>query len=367
MTATDKKKGRKVKRVMVKGNEAIGLGAIAAGCRFYFGYPITPQNDIPELMSRELPKVGGCFIQAESEIASINMLLGAGATGARAMTSSSSPGISLKQEGISYMAGSEVPGVIVNMSRSGPGLGGIHPSQGDYFQATRGGGHGDYRTIVLAPSTAQENYDLTMLAFDLADRYRNPVVVLGDALIGNIKEPVELKPYHKPRLPERDWVLEGCAGREPRLIKSLYLADGELTEHNWNLLKKYRRMHREIRFETYGFEPKEKLDLLVVAFGSVARILKTSVDMARGTKNSVGLFRPVTVYPFPDEALAAAATRAKRLLVVELNTGQMVEDVRLAVNGGNVPVDFYGRPPGSIPTPNELLGEIKKSLKKVKS
>ncbi|MBU1740704.1 MAG: 3-methyl-2-oxobutanoate dehydrogenase subunit VorB [Proteobacteria bacterium] len=367
MTTTAKKKERQVERVMVKGNEAIALGAIAAGCRFYFGYPITPQNDIPEMMSRELPRAGGVFIQAESEIASINMLLGAGATGARAMTSSSSPGISLKQEGISYMAGSEVPGVIVNMSRSGPGLGGIHPSQGDYFQATRGGGHGDYRTIVLAPSTAQENYDLTMLAFDLADKYRNPVMVLGDALIGNIKEPVELKPYRKPRLSERDWILEGCVGREPRLIKSLYLADGELTKHNWKLVKKYRRMRREVRFETYGFNPDERLDLLVVAFGSVARILKTSVDMARRKKLAVGLFRPITVYPFPDEALRAAGSLAKRILVVELNTGQMVEDVRLAVNGGRTPVDFYGRPPGSIPTPNELLGEIRKSLKRGQS
>ena len=204
------------------------MGAIEAGCRFYFGYPITPQNEIPEYMARHLPGVGGTFIQAESEVASINMLLGASATGVRAMTSSSSPGISLKQEGISYMCGSQIPGVIVNMSRSGPGLGGISPSQGDYFQATRGGGHGDYRTIVLAPHSVQENYDLTMKAFDLADKYRNPVMILGDALLGQMKEPLKPKPYRKKTF-SHDWCLTGAGGRKPRLLKSLYLSDGELT------------------------------------------------------------------------------------------------------------------------------------------
>jgi 2-oxoglutarate ferredoxin oxidoreductase subunit alpha len=346
-------------RVLIKGNEAIGMGAIAAGCRYYFGYPITPQNDIPEFMSAELPKVGGTFIQAESEVASINMLLGAAATGARAMTSSSSPGISLKQEGISYLCGSEIPGVIVNMSRSGPGLGGIHPSQGDYFQATRGGGHGDYRTLVLAPSTAQENYDLTMLAFDLADKYRNPVMVLGDALLGNIKEPVELKPYRKKE-PQKDWALTGCKGRDQRILKSLYLADGELTERNWVLWKKYQRMQKETRWEEYRLDDAE---LGLVAFGSVARILKSSVDMLREKGHKVGLLRPITVYPFPSQAVKDAAARIGRLMAVELNTGQMVEDVKLAAEC-EATVDFYGRPPGSIPTPDELAKEVLKVIKK---
>ena len=263
--------------VFVRGNEAIAMGAIEAGCRFYFGYPITPQNEIPEYMARHLPALGGTFIQAESEIASINMLLGAGATGARAMTSSSSPGISLKQEGISYMCGSQIPGVIVNMSRSGPGLGGISPSQGDYFQATRGGGHGDYRTIVLAPNSVQENYDLAMKAFDLADKYRNPVVILGDALLGQMKEPLKVRRYRKKEFPQ-DWILTGAKGRKKRLIKSLYLSEGELTDHNWMLNKKYQQMKREIRFETLLLEGAK---LVVVAFGSVARIVKTSVQSGR--------------------------------------------------------------------------------------
>ncbi len=347
------------KRVMVKGNEAVAMGAIAAGCRFYFGYPITPQNEIPEYMSAELPKLGGTFIQAESEVASINMVLGAAATGARVMTSSSSPGISLKQEGMSYLCGSEIPAVIVNMSRSGPGLGGIHPSQGDYFQATRGGGHGDYRTLVLAPSTAQENYDLTMLAFDLADKYRNPVMVLGDALLGQIKEPVELKPYRK-KPPAKPWALTGCAGRPSQLLKSLYLADGDLTVHNWNLFKKYQKMRQEARHELYRADDAE---VILVAFGSVARILRTSVDILRDKGKKVGLLRPVTVYPFPDEAVRAAAQAAGRLMVLELNTGQMVEDVRLAVEG-KAPVDFYGCPPGTIPTPEDLAREVEKMWRK---
>jgi 2-oxoglutarate ferredoxin oxidoreductase subunit alpha len=340
---------------LIKGNEAIAMGAIAAGCRFYFGYPITPQNEIPEYMSRHLPPAGGTFIQAESEIASINMLLGAGATGARAMTSSSSPGISLKQEGISYMAGSEIPGVIVNMSRSGPGLGGISPSQGDYFQATRGGGHGDYRTLVLAPFSAQENYDLTMKAFDLADQYRNPVVILGDALLGQIKEPVTLRPYQPKEFP-KPWALTGAVGRKAQYLKSLYLTEGELTVHNWNLFQKYQRMKAEIEYQTYLIEDA---DLVVVSFGSVARIIKSSIDMARGKGMKVGLFRPITLYPYPEEPLRELSRRIRRYFVVELNTGQMVEDVKLSVDKG-AEVDFYGRPPGSIPTPNELFDEIKK-------
>jgi 2-oxoglutarate ferredoxin oxidoreductase subunit alpha len=346
--------------LLVKGNEAIAMGAIEAGCRFYFGYPITPQNDIPEYMSKHLPGVGGTFIQAESEIASVNMLLGAASTGARAMTSSSSPGISLKQEGISYMCGSQIPGVVVNMSRSGPGLGGISPSQGDYFQATRGGGHGDYRTIVLAPHSVQENYNLTMKAFDLADKYRNPVVILGDALLGQMKEPLRTRKY-RPKDFHHDWILTGAKGRPKRLLKSLYLSEGELTDHNWMLYKKYQRMKREVMFETLSLDGAK---LVAVAFGSVARILKTSVQMAREKGMKIGLFRPITLFPFPYAALEKIASRIRNFMAVELNTGQMVEDVKLAVGHKKNQVDFYGRPPGSIPSPDELFQELKKVYQK---
>ncbi len=348
------------KRKLVNGNEAIGMGALDAGCRFYFGYPITPQNQIPEFMAAQLPKVGGVFLQAESEIASINMLMGAAATGVRVMTSSSSPGISLKQEGISYMAGSEIPGVIVNMSRSGPGLGGIAPSQGDYFQATRGGGHGDYRTLVLAPHSVQENYDLTIHAFDLADKYRNPVVVLGDAILGQIKEPVALNPPGTVKTSEKEWALTGCRDRKARLLKSLYLSDGELTDHNWRLFAKYERMKDDVMCEIAGIDHAE---LIVVAFGSVARIVKTSIEMAREAGLRVGLIRPITLFPFPAKALRDAARNTRRFLTIELNTGQMVEDVRLSLLG-EADVDFYGKPPGSIPTPDELFKEIKQSLER---
>ncbi len=346
--------------VLVTGNEAIAMGAIEAGCQFYFGYPITPQNEIPEYMAKHLTLAGGTFIQAESEIASINMLLGASATGARAMTSSSSPGISLKQEGLSYMCGSQIPGVIVNMSRSGPGLGGISPSQGDYFQSTRGGGHGDYRTIVLAPHSVQENYDLTMKAFDLADKYRNPVVILGDALLGQMKEPLKARRYKKKEFP-KDWILTGAKGRKKRLLKSLYLSEGELTDHNWMLYKKYQGMKREIRFETHLMDEAK---LVVAAFGSVARIVKTSVQMAREKGMKIGLFRPITLFPFPYAALEKVSTKVGNFMAVELNTGQMVEDLKLAVGHKKNQVDFYGRPPGSIPSPDELFYEIKKVYRK---
>jgi 2-oxoglutarate ferredoxin oxidoreductase subunit alpha len=348
------------KAVLVKGNEAIAMGAIEARCRFYFGYPITPQNDIPEYMSRHLPEVGGVFIQAESEVASINMLLGAGATGMRCMTSSSSPGISLKQEGISYMCGSQIPGVIVNMSRSGPGLGGISPSQGDYFQATRGGGHGDYRTIVLAPHSVQESYDLTMKSFDLSDKYRNPVVILGDALLGQMKEPLRQRKYRRKES-RKDWILTGAKGRQPRLLKSIYLSEGELTRHNWALFKKYDKMKKEVMFETVSLEDAR---LVVVAFGSVARILKTSIKMARDLGMAVGLFRPITLYPFPYAQLDKISRDVDNFMAIELNTGQMVEDVKLAVGHKKHHVDFYGRPPGSIPSPDELLKEITVVYKK---
>ncbi|NWF91726.1 MAG: 3-methyl-2-oxobutanoate dehydrogenase subunit VorB [Syntrophaceae bacterium] len=344
-------------KMLVKGNEALAMAAIDAGCLLYFGYPITPQNDIPEYLSKHLPPLGGEFIQAESEIASINLLLGASATGKRAMTSSSSPGISLMQEGISYMAGSELPGLIVNISRSGPGLGGISPSQGDYFQATRGGGHGDYRMIVLAPSTIQEMYDLTILAFDLSDKYRNPAMILGDALIGQMKEPLLRRRPEKIDLPPKDWALTGAKGRKPNRLKSLYLQDGELSEHNWKLYQKYERMKREeVRFETLLTEDAK---LVVAAFGSMARVSKSSVELAREEGMKVGLFRPITLFPYPEKALHDLSKRVKRFLTVELNTGQMVEDVKLSVDR-DVEVYFYGRPPGSLPTPEEILEEIRK-------
>ena len=344
-------------KILAKGNEAIAMAAIDSGCLLYFGYPITPQNDIPEFLSKHLPALGGEFIQAESEIASINLLLGASATGARAMTSSSSPGISLMQEGISYMAGSELPGLIVNISRSGPGLGGISPSQGDYFQATRGGGHGDYRMIVLAPSSVQEMYDLTCLSFDLSDKYRNPAMILGDALIGQMKEPLVRRKPGKMDLPPKDWALTGAKGRKPNRLKSLYLQEGELSEHNWKLHYKYERMKKEeVRFESFLTEDAK---LIVAAFGSMARVSKTSIELARKEGMKVGLLRPITLFPFPEKAFDDLSRRVKLFLTVELNTGQMVEDVKLSAER-NAQVYFYGRPPGSLPSPEEVLEEIRK-------
>jgi 2-oxoglutarate ferredoxin oxidoreductase subunit alpha len=352
------------KRLFVKGNEAVAMGAIEAGCRYYFGYPITPQSDIPEYMARELPKLGGQFIQAESEIASINMLLGASASGARAMTSSSSPGISLKQEGLSYMAGSELPGLVVNIARSGPGLGGIDASQADYFQAVKGGGHGGYHLIVLAPHSVQEMYDLTMLAFDLSDAYRIPAMLLGDSVVGQMKEALVAHPYAPPaHLPAKDWAVCGQGERAGQnIVKSLFLGDGELEAHNWKLHQKYRLLKdNEARFEGVHLEDAE---LIVTAFGATARIAKTAIKMARKEGRKVGLLRPVTLFPFPEEAFRQATAAAKRVLCFELNTGQMVEDVRLSV-AGDAEVFFYGRPPGagSLPTPEELCEQIRKHCK----
>jgi len=349
-----------MKKKLVKGNEAIAQAAIEAGCRFYFGYPITPQNDIPEYLAREFPKIGGTFLQAESEIGSINMVLGAAAAGMRAMTSSSGPGISLMQEGLSYLAGSEIPALVVNVQRSGPGLGGISPSQGDYFQATKGGGHGDYRTPVLAPASVQEMWDLTFLAFDLADRYRNPVVLLADAMLGQMKEPLDMRVPATAPLPAKDWVLTGCQGRETRLLKSLYLGEGELDKHCWHLWRKYEEIKkREVRYESYLLEDAE---LVVVAFGSPARIAKGAIMEAREQGLKVGLLRPISLYPFPEQALADLADQGKTFLVTELNTGQMVEDVRMAV-GRQATIHFYGRPPGagSLPSPEDILHEIRET------
>lgn len=347
-------------RLFVKGNEAVAMGALAAGCRYYFGYPITPQSDIPEYMSRELPKVGGTFIQAESEIASINMLLGASACGMRAMTSSSSPGISLKQEGLSYMAGSQLPGLIVNICRSGPGLGGIDASQADYFQAVKGGGHGGYHLIVLAPHSVQEMYDLALLGFDLSDRYRIPTMLLGDSVIGQMKEALIPHPRPQTDFPAKDWAVAGKLGRsDQRIVKSLYLGDGELEAHNWRLYHRYQQLQeQEVRWEEQAVTDAR---LLVTAYGITARIAKTAVRMARAQGMQVGLIRPITLFPFPRDAFFQATQTAKKVLCFELNTGQMVEDVRLSVSR-DADVLFYGRPPGagSLPTPEELAEQISK-------
>jgi 2-oxoglutarate ferredoxin oxidoreductase subunit alpha len=340
---------------LVKGNVALAEGALRAGCRFYFGYPITPQNDIPEYLSEKLPEVGGTFIQAESEIASINMVMGAAASGGRAMTSSSGPGISLMQEGLSYIAGAELPCVVVNVMRCGPGLGGISPTQGDYFQAVKGGGHGDYHSIVLAPASVQEMFDLAVLAFELADRYRNPAVILADAMLGQMKEPAILEPLEPVKTVSKGWILTGAKGRAQRVIKTLYLEDGEQEAHNLELKEKYDVMRRkEQRADCYLLEDS---DLLVVAFGMASRIARTAVRAAREKGLKVGLIRPITLFPFPEQVIRDATKRVRDVLVVEMNTGQMVEDVRLSAAAGTH-FHFYGRPGGGVPSPENILDEI---------
>ena len=344
---------------LMKGCEAIGEAAIKAGCRHFFGYPITPQNEIPEYMSARLPQVGGVFVQAESEVAASNMLYGASGAGVRVMTSSSSPGISLMMEALSYMAGSELPVVIVNIMRGGPGLGGILPSQSDYFQATKGGGHGDYNCLVLAPASVQEAADLMADAFALADKYRNPVLVLGDGLIGQMMEPVEFKTEIKPEdLPPKPWSTTGCKGRAPNIINSLYLAAEQLEEHNWHLQRKYAEMVKnEKRFETYNTEGG--CDVLVVAYGTVARIARTAIDEMKGKGVKVGLFRPITLWPFPTEALWETAEKSSKVLTCELSCGQMVQDVRYAMMGRR-PVEFYGRVGGMVMGPEEIIEQVEK-------
>ncbi len=339
---------------LMKGNEAIAEAALRAGCRAYFGYPITPQNEIPSYMAANMGLHGGAFVQAESEVAAINMVYGAAGAGVRTMTSSSSPGISLKQEGLSYIACAEVPCVIVNMMRSGPGLGGILPAQGDYFQATKGGGHGDYRLMVLAPSTVQEAVDLTYTSFALADKYRNPVMILGDGLLGQMMEPVTL-PEPISDLPSKPWATTGCQGGTPRIINSLYIEADAMETRLHHLYRKYSQMQREeVRFELYQTQDAE---VLITAYGSTARIAKTAVDRARSNGIPVGLFRPITLYPFPTEQLHGICTHVERVLCVEMSMGQMVEDVRLAVNGA-CPVQFFGRAGGAVPSPSEITAQI---------
>jgi len=342
-------------KVLMKGNEAIAEAAIRAGCDAYFGYPITPQTELLEYMSKRMPELGRAFVQGESEVASINMVLGASAAGKRAMTSSSSPGISLKQEGISFLAGTELPAVIVNIMRGGPGLGNVQPSQADYFQATKGGGHGDYYAIVLAPSTVQEAMDFTILAFELADKYRNPVMILGDGSIGQIMEPVEL-PEVEPKPPAKPWALTGCKGREKNIIRSLYLLAGPLEARNLILQKKYREI--EANEQRHAELLLDDAEIIVVAYGTVARIAQTGITKAREQGVRVGLFRPITLYPYPKDALSALANQAKAFLVLEMSAGQMVEDVELAVKG-RVPVEFQGWLGGRVPTPTEITNKIK--------
>jgi 2-oxoglutarate ferredoxin oxidoreductase subunit alpha len=349
-------------RILMKGNDAVGEGAIQAGCQAYFGYPITPQNEITAYMAKKMLEEGRVFIQAESEIAAINMVFGASLTGARAMTSSSSPGISLKQEGISYMVGCELPGVVVNIQRGGPGLGNISGAQGDYFQATRGGGHGDYYLIVLAPASVQEMYDLTREAFDLADKYRNPVIILADGILGQMLEPVRIeKENPMPNFDtKKDWILNGCKEREPRMVRSLLMDEGALEEHNWKLNKKYEEMKRsEVRVETDNLEDAE---VALIGYGTSARICREAMETARKKGMRVGLIRPITLWPFPEKVIAKNVDKLKAFLVLEMSLGQMVEDVRLATNG-KCPVYFYGRPGGGIPEVDIIVDRIEKILK----
>ena len=349
---------------LMKGNEAIAEAAVRGGCRAFFGYPITPQNEIPEYLSKRLPEVGGCFIQAESEVAAINMVYGAAGSGARAMTSSSSPGISLKQEGISYICGAELPCVIVNMVRGGPGLGGIQPAQSDYFQAVKGGGHGDYHMLVYGPNTVQEAVDIMYDAFDKADKYRLPVMILGDGMIGQIMEAVELPEMKDPAtFPKKEWATDGTGvGTSRRIINSLYIEPDVLEKVNHRLFDRYKELEEnECRYEEYLVEDAE---VVIVAYGTVARISKSAVNALREKGIKAGLLRPVTLYPFPSKAIAKVAAEAnvKKFIAVELSMGQMIEDVKLAVNGAK-PVEFYGRTGGNVMTPEDIVEFVEKEVK----
>ena len=342
-------------KVLMKGNEALAEAAIKAGCRHYFGYPITPQTEVAAYMARRMPKIGGTFLQAESEIAAVNMVIGAASCGLRAMTSSSSPGISLKSEGISYMAGCDLPALIVNVQRGGPGLGGIQPSQSDYFQAVKGGGHGDYHLIVLAPDSVQEMYSLCFKAFDLADKYRMPAMILADGTLGQMMEPVsidneEVKVYDKP------WATTGTGNHPGRnIINSLSLSPAQLEEWNISRFERYAALkEKEVMYEEFM---TEDADYIIVAFGIVARIAKNAIKEARKNGIKVGLIRPITLFPFPEKALAAAAEKAKAFLSVELNMGQMADDVKLAVKCKK-PVYFYGRTGGVLMRPEEIVDAL---------
>ncbi|MDD5021979.1 MAG: 3-methyl-2-oxobutanoate dehydrogenase subunit VorB [Endomicrobiaceae bacterium] len=340
---------------LIKGNIALCEGAITAGLDAYFGYPITPQNEIPAYMSNKMVKLGKVFVQAESELSAANMVMGAYGTGKRAMTSSSSPGISLKQEAISYLAGMEVPALIVNVQRGGPGLGNISGSQGDYFQATKGGGHGDYHMIVLAPNSAQEMYEIAYDSFDLAEKYRTPVMILSDGITGQMMEPVEFNRKERKEFPKKDWALDGCLNREPRSLQSLLMKEGALEQHNLDLQQKYETIKKnEVKYEIYEVEDA---DIIIVAYGISSRISKNAVKQARQQGIKVGMIRPITLWPFPTEVIQKYAKSSIKFLTVELCLGQMVEDVKLAVNGVTS-VDFLGRAGGGVITVKAVLDKI---------
>ncbi|WML27957.1 3-methyl-2-oxobutanoate dehydrogenase subunit VorB [Neobacillus sp. OS1-33] len=343
-------------KVLMKGNEVIAEAAVHVGCKYFFGYPITPQSELVAYMARRLPEVGGIFLQAESEIAAINMVYGAASTGVRVMTSSSSPGFSLKQEGISYLVGAELPAVICNIVRGGPGLGNIQPAQSDYFQVTKGGGHGDYNIPVLAPASLQEIVELTEDAFDIADRYRTPVILMGDGMLGQMMEPVEFKERSEQEKTEKAWATTGTRGDGgPRIITSLELDAEGLEKRNWSLQRKFALIkENEVRYESYQ---TEDADYIMVAFGTVARITMNAINKARKNGIKVGLIRPISLWPFPEKPFIETRDQVKAYISVEMSAGQMIEDVRLAVNG-HAPVDFYGRTGGVVPTQEEIYEKI---------
>jgi len=349
-------------KLLMKGNEVIAEAALRAGCRHYFGYPITPQTEVAHYMAKKMPEYGGTFVQAESEVAAINMVYGAASAGARVLTSSSSPGISLKQEGLSYIAGAELPAVVVNIVRCGPGLGGILPAQCDYFQAVKGGGHGDYKMVVLAPSSVQELYELTVEAFNIADRYRIVSMIMGDGILGQMMEAVEFKEKENIEKAEKNWATTGTQmKREHNTVTSIYIQPEVLEKHNQKLQAKFALIQeKETRVESFNCEGA---DIIVTAFGTVARIVKNVIKMAQKEGIKVGLIRPITLWPFPVSEFEKYADVPKAFLSVELNAGQMVEDVKLAVNGKK-PVHFYGRMGGMIPTQKEILDKIKEILNK---
>lgn len=348
------------KKVLITGNEAMAEAALQAGCRFFAGYPITPQNELIAYMAKRMPKAGGVFIQAESEIAAVNMVFGASAAGFRAITTSSSPGISLKQEGISYMAGAQLPCVIINVMRAGPGLGNITPSQGDYFQATKGGGHGDYNLIVLAPSTVAEAFELTMLAFDLADKYRNPVMILTDAFLGQMAEPIEIKRQRpKNKNFKKDWALTGAKNRKPNVISSLFIKEGVLEEHNKKLQEKYKSVRKkEIRYKSLNLK---EADIVFVSYGIVSRIAQEAANILKREGMNIGLFSPVTLWPFPYKQLKQLTADKKAVFVFELSSGQMVQDVEFALDR-TLPVYFYGRMGGEVFSEKDIVKFVKKKL-----
>jgi 2-oxoglutarate ferredoxin oxidoreductase subunit alpha len=351
-------------RRLMSGNAALGEAAILSGCTHYFGYPITPQNELTEYMAGRMPGAGGVFIQSESEIAAINMVLGASAAGARSMTSSSGPGISLKQEGISYLVADELPGVIVNMVRGGPGMGNISAAQSDYFQATRGGGHGDYRTVVLAPGSVQELTEVVPLAFDLADKYRNPVIILGDGMLGQMMEPVDFDGLMRPPDYDKSWALTGAKDRPAQAVYSLIFDTKLQEEHNWKLQRKFRLIEQnEVRYETYLADDAE---MIVVAYGIGARVAKGAIKRLRQEDLKVGMIRPITLWPFPMKALQEMAKTVSDFFVFEMSAGQMVEDVRLALEGKGH-IHFYGRPGGVIPMPVELYRIISRHYHQAQS